>query len=93
MATNDVAPPPPEDTHDECGYAAAASGPVALICSVKRSYTTRSDISFYATEAQARAAAAHCRDDTSVGHTIIATSPGGGYASTTLAQPTKENHD
>lgn len=75
MATNDVAPPPPEDVHDGCGYAAADSGPVALVCSVERSYTTRSDISFYATEDQACAAAAHCRDTTSVGHTIVTARP------------------
>lgn len=72
MATNDVAPPPPEDMHDGCGYAAANTGPVALVCNVERSYTTRAHISFYATEDQARAAVAHCRDTTSVGHTIVA---------------------
>lgn len=61
-----------EDVHDECGYTAAASGPVALVCRVERSYTTRSDIGFYASVAQAQAAAAHCRADRAVGHTIVA---------------------
>ena len=71
MVTNDVAPTPP-DMHDGCGHAAADAGPVALICGVERSYTTRADISFYATLRQALAAAAACREATSVGHTIVA---------------------